>query len=90
MGALLSQLRCPDHLINFAIYIEEAWKSVQWRGEEDGVEIEKQMFIMIQAYVKEAIRVNTRNIFVKTHSFMDETLHLRLGENTVNKYNRKV
>ena len=91
VGAFMSQLRCQDHLQTFGLSVEEAWKSINWYKtdslEEDLV---KRVKVVTREYIQSAIRVNSKNVFVKTHLFLGQRLQISLGERTVTEYTNKL
>lgn len=89
LNALHSQLQFQNHLGHFGLTVEKAMKSVQWDVEKYGKGGEAVLYKLVSEYMKEAVRVNSRNVFVKTHSVLGQKIHLAISESTLTEYTKR-
>jgi len=89
-NGLARQLRFQDHLLRFGLGAEQAQKMVSPTKENDKDGMEKYIYGMVKKYIEEANGINSRNVFVKTHSVLGQRVHLSVGRKTINEYIRRV
>ena len=82
MDGFLATMRFDEILKEWGLSMEAATRLV------DGLELDERLYRMAQVYVREAYDLFRRNPLIHMHEFMENKMHLRVGETTKQRYLR--
>ena len=83
MDSFISVLRSQDLLNRYGLSLEQSNALCSW-GES--AELDKKVWNAMNSYIQDAINMYRSNVFVKTHTFMGNKLHIMLKSSTLSRY----